>query len=110
MKKPGGGGKSKVVHPGIKTGSASRGSSPAAAGQLGASAAFKKDQVDFGRAYTGAPYGNQLATNVGRGGPGTGRTLYGQGGTQGTHGPIAGSPRPPSRDVLSQFGPNKSKG
>ena len=32
------------------------------------------------------PLGNQLATNVGGGGPGTGRTLYGQGGTQQMHG------------------------
>jgi hypothetical protein len=32
-------------------------------------------------------FGNELATNVGKGGPGTGRTLYGQSGQQGCHGP-----------------------
>jgi hypothetical protein len=41
--------------------------------------------------------GNQCALNVGKGGPGVGRTLYGQGGTQGTHGSVAGSPRPQGR-------------
>jgi hypothetical protein len=29
--------------------------------------------------------GNEIALNVGKGGPGTGRTLYGQCGTQGQH-------------------------
>jgi len=51
------------------------------------------------------PLGNQLATNVGGGGPGTGRTLYGQGGTQQMHGaPVQGS-SPAPKDFLSQFGP-----
>jgi hypothetical protein len=40
--------------------------------------------------------------NVGKGGCGTGRTLYGQAGTQGVHGATSpGSPRPnPRRDAL----------
>jgi hypothetical protein len=43
------------------------------------------------------PFGNQVALNVKGGGPGTGRTLHGQSGTQGTHGPTnPGSPRPQS--------------
>jgi hypothetical protein len=58
--------------------------SPASADQIGQTVAFKKDPLPIG---TGAqvPLGNQLATNVGKGGPGTGRTTY-QCGTQGFHG------------------------
>ena len=45
----------------------------------------------------GVPLGNALATNVGNGGPGAGRTLYGQGGSQGLHGPVdRGMPGLPS--------------
>jgi hypothetical protein len=41
------------------------------------------------------PLGNQVATNVGRGGPGAGRVLYGKSGTQSQHGPVnPGLPRP----------------
>lgn len=57
---------------------------PASADQIGQSVAFKKDQVDAGRGYDGAKLGNELATNVGKGGPGTGRTLYGHCGTRPT--------------------------
>lgn len=84
MAKITGGGSNKFVQPGIRTGSASKGSSPASADQIGQSVAFKKDQVDAGRGYDGAKLGNELATNVGKGGPGTGRTLYGHCGTRPT--------------------------
>ena len=47
------------------------------------------------------PLGNQLAANVGKGGPGAGRTLYGQCGTQGMHGaPAPGNPRPSRGDLF----------
>jgi hypothetical protein len=53
------------------------------------------------------PLGNQLATNVGVGGPGKGRTLYGQSGFQGMHGaPNPGNAPPKSGDILNQYGPN----
>jgi hypothetical protein len=39
--------------------------------------------------------------NVGKGGCGTGRNLYGQAGTQGTHGSVAGTPRPAGRGILN---------
>jgi hypothetical protein len=35
----------------------------------------------------GVPLGNAVALNVGKGGCGTGRNLYGQSGVQGVHGP-----------------------
>jgi hypothetical protein len=48
------------------------------------------------------PFGNEVALNVGKGGCGTGRTLYGQAGSQGTHGATnPGSPRPPGRGILT---------
>lgn len=52
----------------------------------------------------GARLGNELALNVGKGGPGTGRTLYGQSGSNQTYGPVAGSPKPQGRPILSEFG------
>jgi hypothetical protein len=99
----------KNVKVGVRTGSASKGSSPASADQLGQATAFKKEAVEAGRGYDGAKLGNELATNVGKGGPGSGRTTY-KCGTQNQYGPVAGKPRPESRDILSQFGPEKSKG
>lgn len=44
-----------------------------------------------------APLGNAVATNVGGGGPGTGRVLYGQCGTQQQYGKPEGTVRPPGR-------------
>ena len=42
--------------------------------------------------------GNEVALNVGGGGPGTGRNLYGQSGTNAQHGPAAGKPAPGPSD------------
>jgi hypothetical protein len=55
--------------------------------------------------------GNQVAGNVGGGGPGKGRVLYGQSGLQGQHGaPAPGNPRPvPSEHIISSFGPDYRK-
>jgi hypothetical protein len=51
------------------------------------------------------PLGNQLATNVGKGSPGAGRTIY-RPGTQSTYGaPVQGS-SPTRRDILSEYGPD----
>jgi hypothetical protein len=38
------------------------------------------------RNFQPVPFGNAVALNVGKGGCGTGRTIYGQAGSQGTHG------------------------
>jgi hypothetical protein len=44
---------------------------------------FKNERLyDAGPSFSPVKFGNELATNVGKGGPGTGRTLYGQAGTQ----------------------------
>jgi hypothetical protein len=52
--------------------------------------------------------GNEVARNVGKGGCGTGRTLYGQSGTQGTHGPVNLGRSTPTRDILNDFGPDSA--
>jgi hypothetical protein len=90
MKAKSGGGitSNKLVHPNVKTGSASRATSPAAAAQLGASVAFKREQCDIGQAYnSGVKLGNEKAQDVGKGGPGTGRTVM-RSGSQSLHGPV----------------------
>jgi hypothetical protein len=48
--------------------------------------------------------GNEVAKNVGRGGPGAGRTVH-PSGSQMQHGPVAGTPAPQGRDILSAYGP-----
>jgi hypothetical protein len=103
-----GGGSNKFVSPGIRTGSPSRGSSPGAANQIGASTAFKKEQVDAGRDYGGAKYGNEVALNS-KSAPGQGRTVH-YCGSQGTWGAPARGHSPPAKDILSAFGPDKRKG
>jgi hypothetical protein len=110
MAKPTGGGilGNKNVKVGLRTGSPSKGSSPAAAAEIGASTAFRPDQIDAGRGYTGAPYGNQVALNS-KSAPGQGRTIH-RSGSQSQHGPVAGQRRPMGPDILSAFGPEKSKG
>jgi hypothetical protein len=53
------------------------------------------------------PLGNQLAKNVGAGGPGAGRTVMARG-TNAMHGaPVQGS-TPAPRDILSQVGPESN--
>src|SRR6476661_5266790 len=65
----------KNVNVGVRTGSASKGSSPASADQLGQATAFKKENVEVGRGYDGAKYGNELALNS-KSAPGQGRTVH----------------------------------
>jgi hypothetical protein len=97
----------KLVNVGLRTGSGSKGSSPAAASQLGQSTAFRKEQVDSERGYSGGgKYGNELATNVGKGGPGAGRTVM-RSGSQGTYGAVVNPGSPPARDTLREYGPER---
>lgn len=98
---------SKNVSPNIRTGSGSKGSSPAAASQLGASTAFRKDQVDTGPAYNPTKYGNEVALNS-KSAPGQGRTIHGCG-SQGVHGPVNPGNSAPAKDILSEYGPDKRK-
>jgi len=92
----------------VKTGSGSRGTHPGGVAQLGqhvgdhttnrpGSSGYRGEPLHNDRNFQPVKFGNELATNVGKGGPGAGRTLYGQSGQQGQHGPVAGSPRPQGR-------------
>ena len=96
----------KNVNVGVRTGSPYKGTTPAAASQLGQATSFRKEQVEQGRAYTGSPLGNEVAGNVGRGGPGTGRDVH-HCGSQGTHGNVnPGQVRPRQGYDISDFGPD----
>jgi hypothetical protein len=105
----GGIGMNKNVRPSVRTGSGARGTHPGGVAQLGQHVGDKATHgKSSGSGYRGEPlhnnrnfnpvkYGNELATNIGKGGPGTGRTLYGQSGSQGCHGqPAQGEPGLPS--------------
>jgi hypothetical protein len=48
--------------------------------------------------------GNEVALNVGGGGPGTGRTVTGKSGTNAQYGPPEGKPKPQGRDILREYG------
>jgi len=87
----------KFVQPKIQTGSPRKGSSPGSADQLGQATAFRKEEVDRGPALQ-SKLGNEVALNVGKGGPGTGRTVM-RSGSQSLHGPVnrGESPRPEPR-------------
>jgi hypothetical protein len=78
MAKLSGGGiqSNKNVNVGVRTGSPRKGSSPGSADQIGQTVAFRKDQVDAGRGYNASQLGNAKALDVGKGGPGTGRTVH----------------------------------
>src|SRR5215468_9555221 len=104
MKGSGGGGygsRQHVEKP-VKTGTGPQSARPAGVAQIGI---MWGDHVTNkgGQGYTGerlhhdnrtfqpVKFGNEVALNVGQGGCGTGRTLYGQAGSQGTHGDVAGT-------------------
>jgi hypothetical protein len=77
----------KNVSVGQRLGSPSKATSPEAASQLDQSTSFPKKPIETGLGNRSpVPLGNSLTNNVGPGGAGAGRTLYGQGGTQGQHG------------------------
>jgi hypothetical protein len=97
----------KNVQPSVRTGSGSHSTRPAGTAQIGIMYGDKVTHVKGSTGYTGeklhspernfqpVKFGNELATNIGKGGPGAGRTLYGQSGQQGCHGqPASGNPPP----------------
>jgi hypothetical protein len=68
---------------------------------------YRGDPLHSGGSFQPTRFGNEVALNVGKGGPGTGRTVYASGsqGTQGTTNP--GNPRPtPDRHIISSYGPD----
>jgi hypothetical protein len=106
----------------IRTGSAAKVVNPGGSDQLGQALGAMRDGNNhiLNKAHTtplyggnlagpgSTPLGNSLVNNVGSGGPGAGRTLYGQSGSQGMQGPPAPGNPPGRRDILSEFGPEIS--
>jgi hypothetical protein len=109
----GGYGMSKNVSPPVRTGVGGLSARPAGVAQIGTAVGDHVTNRPGSTGYRGeklhspernfqpVKLGNEVALNVKGGGPGAGRTLYGQSGLQGTHGPVAGSRRPPGRQILN---------
>jgi hypothetical protein len=110
--KPAGGIKSRVnVSPGVRTGSGSKGISEGWVGQKGQpvgnhitddkNTGYTGEKKFTGQNFQPVKFGNEVALNVGKGGCGTGRTIYASG-SQGTQGSVnPGNPRPnPQHDAL----------
>ena len=96
--KGGGYGSRQHVEKPIRTGTGSKGTRPAGVAMFGtmqgnhvtthggSATPYRGERLHNDRNFQPAPFGNEKALDVGKGGCGTGRTLYGQGGSQGTHG------------------------
>ena len=74
----------KNVSVGLKTGKDAKGIAPSAAASFGILGAFRITSTGVGSPIS-KPLGNELARNVGKGGPGTGRDIHPTG-SQGHHG------------------------
>jgi hypothetical protein len=120
--KPGGGLGSRVVNPqGVRNGTPARGISPGAVSQIGEAIgnkvtaeiggkiSYRGEDYLVGKTPAGGavPLGNQIATNVGKGGPGAGREVF-KCGSQGQSGPVR-SPITTGKDILNEFGPNSKR-
>lgn len=115
-----GGARSKLVRVPLKLGVDSKKVNNVAVSQLGAmkgNHAMNKGEplpnnrepLYRGRNIEPVALGNSLTTNVGKGAPGAGRTIYARG-TQGTQGPVNPGNPPKHRGLLSEFGPERRKG
>ena len=115
----GGHGSKNVTRPSVRTGSGSHSTSPGGVGQIGQSQGShvtNKDETGYrGEIFHKPPnfqpvkFGNEVALNVGKGGCGTGRTIYSTG-SQDQHGqPAQGNPQPAGRDILSSYGPESKR-
>jgi len=104
--KPGGGIASKQhVSIPVRTGSGSHGTNPGAVGQLGqkqgdhvtreGSTGYRGEPLHSGRSFNPTKYGNEIAASTVCK-PGGSREVMSSG-SQGQHGPVAGSPRPQGR-------------
>jgi hypothetical protein len=99
-----------VVHKPVKTGAGAKAAHLGGVSQLGnkvgdhitnkSGTGWRGDPLFAGRGYNPTEYGNAKALDVGKGGCGTGRTIYSSG-SQSQHGDVAGSPRPVGRDILN---------
>jgi hypothetical protein len=93
----GGIGMNKNVEPRVRTGTGSRGTHPGGVAQLGQhvgdkathgnpkGSGYRGEPLHNDRNFNPVPFGNSVALNVGKGGPGTGREVMASG-SQGCHG------------------------
>src|SRR5215472_5827525 len=110
--RPGGGIASKQhVSIPVRTGTGSRNARPAGVGQIGSaqgdhttnrpgSSGYRGEKLNgpAERNFQPTKFGNEVALNVGKGGPGAGRTVY-EHGTQCQTGDVAGQRRPAGRGI-----------
>jgi hypothetical protein len=73
----------------------------------GQESSYRGEPLHSGRSFQPVKFGNEIALNVGKGGCGTGRTIY-ETGSQGMQGQVAGNRAPQGRDILSSYGPESS--
>jgi hypothetical protein len=103
----------------VKTGSGSKGISEGWVTQRGQKqgshvtdrreSSYRGEPKFTGKNFQPVKFGNEVSLNVGKGGCGTGRTIY-KTGSQDQHGqPAQGNPSPQGRDILSSFGPDTRK-
>jgi hypothetical protein len=96
-----------------------RGVNPGGADQHGAHMTKESAATPLygGPSFAPVKFGNELATNVGAGGPGAGRTTL-RAGSQAQHGPVAQGDRSqapdvpatrPGQDQLRDFGPERGR-
>jgi hypothetical protein len=109
----GGIGMNKNVQPSVRTGSGSRGTRPSGVASLGqaygshitnkSDTGYRGPKFHDDKSFQPVKFGNEVALNVGKGGPGTGREVMACG-SQGTHGATnPGQPRPNTqRNPLEQ--------
>jgi hypothetical protein len=112
MKGSGGGGYGSRPHveKPVKTGTGPRSARPAGVAMFGtmqgshstvgggSETSYRGERLHNDRTFQPVKFGNEVALNVGKGGPGTGRTLHGQSGSQGCHGsPAQGESRPSTK-------------
>jgi hypothetical protein len=96
-----------VTKPQPKTEPLAKAITPGRADMQGQALTFNPGPLYSGKGFNSTKAGqpNSMVS-----GPGGGRVLYGQGGTQGTHGAVnrGEGPNNPPRDILSEFGPEKT--
>jgi hypothetical protein len=118
--RPGGGPNSKnVVQQRVITGKSAYGVSPGWSSQLGSAIgnkvteevggklSYRGEGMREGKTPISVPLGNQLATNVGKGGPGAGRVVHSCGSQTGVS--PTRSPNASGKDILRDYGPDSKR-
>jgi hypothetical protein len=120
----GGIGMNKNVEKSVRTGAGAKAAHLGGVSQLGnkvgshvtnkSETGYRGDPLFAGPGYNPSKYGNEVALNVGKGGPGKGGPGKGREvmpcGGQGTHGSVNPGKPSANRDILSQFGPESTRG